>query len=116
MSRSDDSRAAGTSSWVDRVRKQERAIPPTVKTDDTPVDANVRTAPPTAKTDETPPTGRITSVLTVTPPVRVETQHVDSAGEPSPRTSVNRGMVMTVGHYHGYPLLPLKPGVSIAEG
>jgi hypothetical protein len=25
-------------------------------------------------------------------------------------------MLMTVGHYHGYPRLPLKPGVSIAEG
>jgi hypothetical protein len=25
-------------------------------------------------------------------------------------------MLMTVGHYHGYPTLPLKPGVSIAEG
>ena len=34
----------------------------------------------------------------------------------SARLVVNRGVLMTVGMCHGYPLLPLKPGVSIAEG
>ena len=29
---------------------------------------------------------------------------------------VNRGVLMTVGMCHGYPLLPIKPGVSVAAG
>jgi hypothetical protein len=29
---------------------------------------------------------------------------------------INPGMLMTIGHYHGYPKLPLKAGVAIAEG
>src|SRR5215212_7930005 len=104
MSRSDDSQASSASSassWVSRVRKQERAIPPTVKTDETAPDVDVRTATPAAKTDETPPTGGITSVLTVTPSVHVLTQRSVIAEEPTPRSVINPGMLMTVEHYHG---------------
>jgi hypothetical protein len=63
MPRPGDSRPAGGSSWVSRVRAREHAVPPTVKTDETPTNDDVRTAPPTAKTDETPGDEGITSVL-----------------------------------------------------
>lgn len=29
---------------------------------------------------------------------------------------VNPGMLITLGQHHGYPRLPLRPGISIAEG
>jgi len=36
--------------------------------------------------------------------------------ESRPRSVVNRGVLMTVDMCHGYPPLPLKPGVSIDAG
>jgi hypothetical protein len=45
-----------------------------------------------------------------------ESAEASLAEEPPTTVPVNPGMLMTVGHYHGYPRLPLKPGVSIAEG
>jgi hypothetical protein len=42
--------------------------------------------------------------------------HQQEGSESPPRPCVNPGMLMTVGHYHGYPRLPLKRGVWMAEG
>jgi hypothetical protein len=68
-----------------------------------------------AESVESPPYPTLTTLSTLT------TQPVDApnAGtptEPRAQPTVNRGMLMTVGHYHGYPPLRLKPGVAIAEG
>ena len=116
MSRTADSRSVRGSRWVDRVRAHIRTAPPAVKTDETLVDDHMNTGHPTDKTDETPCAEAITSVLAVAPAVHVKTHPSAPVTESRPRALVNRGMLMTVGHYHGYPLLPLKPGVSVAEG
>jgi hypothetical protein len=50
-------------------------------------------------------------------PVEVPSSPNSSATvAPEPQPLVNPGVLMTVGHYHGYPRLPFKPGVAIAEG
>ena len=116
MSQTGDSRPATTSSWVERVRAQEHAVPPTVKTNKTQTDDGVNAAHPAAKVDKTPEAEGITSVSAVPPRVRVETLLPPPVNEPPPPSLVNRGMLTTFGHYHGYPPLPLKPGVSVAEG
>jgi hypothetical protein len=63
-------------------------------------------------------------MVTPTPPAPVPTEPADpqassglsSVTPPTAHPLANRGMLMTLGRRYGYPPLPLKPGVSIAEG
>jgi hypothetical protein len=64
---------------------------------------------------ESPAEEELTTLSTLTTR-SVDTQKAGTPTELGGQPTVNRGMLMTVGHYHGCPLLRLKPGVSIAEG
>lgn len=116
MSPDGNTSAPGAVDWVARALARKNTAPPTAKTDEITVSSSQKMGHPTAITDETPHAEAITSVSAVLP-AALGSRSEPPGGEerPAPRP-VNPGMLMTMGHYHGYPRLPFKPGVSIAEG
>ena len=64
---------------------------------------------------ESPRVDRLSTLSTLTTHA-VATPDDGTDAEQEPRAVVNRGVLITVAMRHGYPRLPLKPGVAVADG
>jgi hypothetical protein len=62
---------------------------------------------------ESTPTADVSTLSTLT--THADPPHDDRPSDVA-RIVVNPGVLMTLGMVHGYPRLPLKPGLSVAEG
>src|SRR5690242_8673740 len=102
MQPQNDAQAPKVVDWVARALAQVNTGHPTAITDETPRYGQSITAHTTVKTDEIPHNGPISSVLTA-PPAVYEPHPAPEAVASAPLPVVNHGMLMTVGHYHGYP-------------